>query len=112
VASGFRKFLGLPAKTPPSEPAELAPADGCPPGPLAGPTTQGDAAPIRDVAVDKKVELVSEQSSRRREDSKARVFVAKPKREVEPPRSRAGYVWRSQASREKRAAWADMPERF
>ena len=74
-------------------PRQKAPADArdCPPA-------------VSGVAIDKKVELVSE--------SAGQVSEAKSKKAAEPPRSRSGYVWRSQASRSKRAAWADMPERF
>jgi hypothetical protein len=92
------------AEDPPAQEGDRASSAASPTGRLAPPTTQGDPVPISPVTVDKKVELVSE--------SAGQVAAAKSKRAVEPPRSRSGYVWRSQASRSKRAAWADMPEKF
>jgi hypothetical protein len=55
-----------------------------------------DAAPISLASVEKKV---------------IDVFAVKAKKAVDPPRSRSGYVWVSQASRSRRAAWADFANR-
>jgi hypothetical protein len=72
--------------------------------PFAGVATRDDATPICLSPVDEKIGLVLE--------SAGQVSVGKPKTAVESSRSRSGYVWVSQRSRAKRAAWADMPERF
>jgi hypothetical protein len=64
------------------------------------PTRESDAAPARLVSVDEKVEPAL--------DSVGRFSVANSKRAVVLPRSRSGYVWVSQASRSKRAGWADF----
>lgn len=94
----FRRFLGLVESTTPKEPR----AD--PTRQKAPPTRERDAAPIRLPSVDKKLEPVSEAAGE--------ISTAKSKRAVESSRSRSGYVWVSQASRSKRASWADMPEKF
>ncbi len=60
---------------------------------FAEPATQSAAAPIRDAAVVKKAGEFS---------------VAKSKKRVESRRRAPSYVWVSQASRGKRAAWADF----
>jgi hypothetical protein len=39
------------------------------------------------------------------------VSAAESKKTPEPPRSRSGYVWMSQASRSRRAGWADFVNR-
>jgi hypothetical protein len=99
-AVGLRKLLG---RKPPKDPLEhLAEpgretGGGYRTGPFAPLKTQGEAPPVCVASVDKRVGPIS---------------VADSKRAVDPPRSRSGYIWRSEASRSKRAAWADMPERF
>jgi hypothetical protein len=102
--NGFRRFLGLSKATTPNEPDELdvEPAKGGThsTGLFAPLKTQSDAAPVRVVSVDEKRELVS--------DSVGEFSVANSKRAVESSRSRSGYRWVSQVSREKRAAWADF----
>jgi len=97
---GFRRFLRL-AKA--AEPAELEPAGVYPGAPFAPLTTRADAGPVRVVSVDEKAEPSLE--------SVGQVSAEKSKK-AEPPRSRSGYMWVSERSRSKRAAWADMPERF
>jgi hypothetical protein len=97
---GLRKLLTRqPAEDPLERLAELGRKVGAthPSRPFADATTQSEAAPKRGPSVDERVE---------------RSFVAESKERVEPSRSRSGYVWVSQASRSKRASWADMPERF
>jgi hypothetical protein len=64
--------------------------------------TRDEAAPIRVVSVDKKVGEVSVAESR--------PTTPESKKAVEVPRSRSGYVWVSQRSRAKRAAWADFTD--
>jgi hypothetical protein len=63
-------------------------------------TRESDTAPARLVSVAEKVEPAL--------DSVGRFSVANSKRAVVLPRSRSGYVWVSQASRSKRAGWADF----
>jgi hypothetical protein len=82
---GFRRFLSRSEPTPLARLAELGRADPHPhpPVPFAPRTTQSDAAPISDVAVDK----TAAQSS-----------VAESKK-AEPSRRTPSYVWRSQRNR-------------
>jgi hypothetical protein len=96
AAMGFRRFLGLAEPTTPTEPADPSATGGYGARPFAGVTTQANAAPVSLASVDKKV---------------VDVFAVESKKAVDPPRSRAGYVWVSQASRSRRAGWADFVNR-
>jgi hypothetical protein len=73
-----------------------------PTGPFAQLRTQGEAGPTRLVRFDKTAELV---------ESAAEVSTADSKTQVESPRSRSGYMWVSERSRSRRAAWADFVDR-
>jgi hypothetical protein len=94
----FRRFL--PKAQTPTELEDSPPEGGTSPGLFAPLTTESETAPLPVVSVDKRVGLVSEPVGQ--------VLVTNSKRPVEVSRGRSGYVWVSQASRLKRAAWADF----
>jgi hypothetical protein len=104
---GLRRLLNRQAAAErPVEPltwlAELGRAEdaeeqgGTRPPPFADQATRSGAPPLSPVAVDK---------------TAAEFSAVESKRPVERRRI-PSYVWVSQASRDRRASWADMPERF
>jgi hypothetical protein len=98
---GLRKLLTRqPAEDPLERLAELGregePEATLPRWPVAELTTQDEAAPLSLASVDKKP---------------VDVFAAKTTKAVDPPRSRSGYVWRSQAGRESRSSAVDFANR-
>jgi hypothetical protein len=101
---GLRKLLARkPAEDPLKRLAELGRETGrYHPRQFRHGTGESDAAPSYLSPVDEKVGLVSGPA--------ARISTTKAKRAPEPPRSRSGYVWVSQRSRAKRAAWADFTD--
>jgi hypothetical protein len=92
---GLRKLLARkPAEDPLKRLAELGREHPTPR--FADRATRDEAAPVRVASVDK--------------TAAAESVVVEEKRAVEPPRSRSGYRWVSQRSREKRAAWAPFTD--
>jgi hypothetical protein len=99
---GLRKLLTRrPAEYPLERFVDLggAQADPHPIRQFAEMKTQAPAEPIRPVAFGK------ESSSESADD------LAAAKRRAEPPRSRSGYFWVSQRSRNRRTGWADFVNR-
>jgi hypothetical protein len=99
---GFRKFLTRQSAEAEAGDllerlAELGRADP-PPPPFAPLKTPDETPPLSSAAVDKKAARMS--------------AVVESKRAAQSPRRGSGYLWVSQRSREKRAAWASMPEKF